>query len=134
MDIITIARDLGKAIQQDERFIRMVSAQQVADEDIELQENIRSFNEKRVTINAEVGKQDKDMEKITALNKEVNVIYSEIMSNANMINYTDAKKELDDAVEFVIQILRGSIAGQDPDKIEKQEACGGDCSGCSGCA
>ena len=40
----------------------------------------------------------------------------------------------DDTVDFVMQILRGSINGEDPDLIEKKSGCSGSCSSCSGCS
>ena len=43
--IINMARDLGHALQGDERFIRAQMAQAAADEDAGLQELIGEFNQ-----------------------------------------------------------------------------------------
>lgn len=59
---------------------------------------------------------------MTALNEEVRAVYGQIMDNENMAAYNKAKTEFDDTVDFVMQILRGSINGEDPDLIEKQSA------------
>ena len=120
MDAIAMARELGKAIQQDERFIRLMAQQQVSDGDKELQELIGQFNLKRIDLNAE-------------LNNEVREIYDRIMANANMAAYNAAKNELDELVEYVMQILRGSINGEDPEQIQLQSGCTGSCSTCAGC-
>ena len=60
MDVIATARELGKAIQQDERFIRMMAAQQTNDDDEQLQKLIGDFNLKRVDLNSEVSKAERD--------------------------------------------------------------------------
>ena len=57
--ILDMARELGYAIQQDERFIRTQLAQAAADEDEELQGLIGEFNLKRIAPNAEKTKRIK---------------------------------------------------------------------------
>ncbi len=133
MDAIAMARELGKAIQQDERFIRMMAQQQTSDADPQLQELIGQFNLKRIDLNAELNREEKDQDRINAINNEVREIYSKIMANENMAAYNAAKNELDELVEYVMQILRGSINGEDPELIELQSGCSGSCSSCSGC-
>ena len=79
MEIIQLARELGKAIQQDEAYIRMRAAEQVSEEDAELQELIGEYNLKRLSINMEASKTERDDEKLQALNKEMRSIYAKIM-------------------------------------------------------
>jgi len=109
MDVISLARQLGKAIQQDESYIKMMHCAQVNDEDQELQDLIGQFNLKRVDLNNEINKSDKDQSRIDALNEEVRELYGKLMTNTSMTAYNDAKNEMDDLMDFVIQILRGSI-------------------------
>ena len=133
MDVIAIARELGKAVQQDERYIKMMAQQQANDEDTALQQLIGEFNLKRVALNTEINKADKDQEKINALNSEIKDIYAKIMENENMQSYNEAKSELDSLMDFVLQILRGSVNGEDPETIQQQSGCSGSCSSCAGC-
>ena len=69
--IIEMATELGYAIQQDERYIRTQLAQAAADEDEKLQELIGEFNLKRIAINSETTKENKDGEKIQRLDAEL---------------------------------------------------------------
>ena len=71
MDVITMARELGKALQQEEAYIKWQEAQHTADADAELQKLIGEFNLKRMIINDEASKQDRDQEKLTKANKEM---------------------------------------------------------------
>mgnify|MGYP001623486850 CR=1 FL=1 len=134
MDVIAMARQLGKALQQDEGYLRLMVAQQQNDADETIQALIGKFNLARINLNTELNKTDKDQARVTALNEEVRAVYGQIMDNENMAAYNKAKTEFDDTVDFVMQILRGSINGEDPDLIEKQSGCSGSCSSCSGCS
>lgn len=133
MDVISLARELGKAVQQDERYLKMMAQQQANDEDKELQQLIGEFNLKRIALNNEINQSEKDQEKINKANEDIKEIYQKIMANNNMKTYNDAKTELDSLMDFVLQILRGSVNGEDPDSIQKQSDCTGSCSSCSGC-
>ena len=134
MDVIAMARQLGKALQQNEGYLRLMVAQQQNDADETLQALIGKFNLARINLNTELNKTDKDQARVTALHEEVRAVYGQIMDNENMAAYNKAKTEFDDTVDFVMQILRGSINGEDPDLIEKQSGCSGSCSSCSGCS
>ena len=124
MDIITMARELGKLIQQDERYKRIDAAKKANDEDEKLQELIAKFNLKRSELNPE---------KLNQLDKELKALYQEVMANPNMAEFNAAKAEVDGMMNFISTILYGSVNGEDPDTIEMQASCGGNCSGCSGC-
>ena len=133
MDVITMARELGKALQQEETFINWQNAQRVADADTELQALIGEFNLKRMIINDEASKQDGDQEKLTKANKEMREVYSKIMSNDNMIAYNDAKSAFDAVYNRVNAIIQQSAQGADPDTADAVD-CTGSCSTCGGCS
>lgn len=132
MDIIEMTRALGKAIQQDERYIRLSLARDNNDNDEKLQEMIGKFNLKRVEVNQEAARPDKDQAKLDQLNESIRTLYKEIMENPNMVEFNAAKEEIDSLMNFVNQILVLSINGQDPDTVE-QSSCTGSCATCAGC-
>lgn len=133
MDMIEKAREFGKAIAQDERVIRYNLARQKSDEDLELQEMIGQFNLKRIELNAQLGKAEKDDEKIASLDKGIKALYEQIMQNDCMKAYNAAKQEVDAAMRFVNQILAAAVNGEDPDTVTEDTSCGGDCASCGGC-
>ena len=99
MDVIAMARQLGKALQQDEGYLRLMVAQQQNDADETLQTLIGKFNLARINLNTELNKTDKDQARVTALNEEVRAVYGQIMDNENMAAYNKAKTEFDDTVD-----------------------------------
>ncbi len=130
--ILEMAKELGHAIQQDERFVKMQMAQARADEDEALQALIGEFNLKRMAINAESAKgEEQDEEKLRALNVEIREVYAKVMANESMAAYNEAKTELDKLTNGIGAILNMAAQGLNPDDYD-EHSCGGDCSCCSG--
>ena len=134
MDIIEKARELGKLIQQEESYIALQKAQAEADADMELQNLIGDFNIKRMSINNEASKKDKDSDKLALLNSQMREDYSKIMSNKNMIAYNEAKDAFDMIANRVLAIVQQSAEGADPETADySTSSCSGSCSTCGGC-
>ncbi len=134
MDIIEKARELGKLIQQDERYTKAKELEKQIDEDKDLQNLIGEFNLKKLNINNETMKQDKDNEKIKLLDKELSDIYQKITSNPKMQEYEANVKDLNELVNRVCTIITQSSQGDDPETADiSQHGCSGNCSSCSGC-
>lgn len=133
MDVIEKARELGKAIQQDERFIRYAKARLANDSDKALQEAIGQFNIARMELDREVNSENKDDEKVKELNENLRKIYGDIMSSPAMVEYNTAKAELDTMVNEVNVIISKSIDGEDPETCDVKSGCTGSCSTCGGC-
>ena len=85
MDILEMARELGKKIQEDENYIRLITTQKEVEDDDALQESIADFNMKRYDLTKEVTKEDRDDAKVDELDKLVRSMYDEITNNANMV-------------------------------------------------
>ena len=130
--ILEMAKELGHALQQDERFIKLQAAQAAADADAELQGLIGEFNLKRMAINSETAKEDKDEEKLKELNAEIREVYSRVMSNASMVAYNEAKTAVDKIINGIGAIVNMAAQGMNPDEYEEHN-CGGSCSSCGGC-
>jgi len=136
MDMIKLTRELGAAIQQDTRYVNLQVARQNNEEDEGLQELIKEFNLQRMNLNNEVSKDERDEEKIKAVNAAVRAIYDEIMNNPNMAAYEAAKQEMDALTAKITGIISLCVNGEDPETCEPSVGCGsqGGCSGCSGCS
>lgn len=134
MDLINKARELGKMIQADTRYIAVQINRQACDEDEGLQKAIADFNLKKIEINEEAQKEDRDEERIKTLNQEFRQVYGEILKNENMTRYNEAKGELDAYVKRITGIVSLCAEGEEPETCDYDPAaCGGNCNGCSGC-
>lgn len=134
MDIINLTREVAKALQQDERYIKMQIAKEKSDNDKNLQELIGEFNLKRIAITNETKKENVDNEKIKALNEELKSCYANIMDNENMAVYAETQKEVENLLKRITTIISKSAMGEDPNTADLTESeCSGNCSGCSAC-
>lgn len=134
MDVISIARQLGMAIQSDPRYIRMEIAKRANDSDQNLQDLIGEFNLKRISINQLGSEENADNEKVSKLNEEIMALYNQIMETEAMKEYNLAKTDFDSMMNFVETIIAGSVNGEDPEEItEHTGGCSGSCSTCGGC-
>lgn len=136
MDAIQAARELGKAIQNDERYKGYIAAKEANDKDDALQQLIGEFNLKRENLRLQMEKpeNEQDSEKTEKLNKELQQCYEKVMSNPNMANFAVMKGALDQLLQEIQGIITLCCDGEDPDTCQARPAgCTSDCSTCGGC-
>ena len=132
MSVLESVRELGKAIQQDERFIRYAKAKIANDTDTELQNAIGEFNITRMELDRELNEDNKDEIKVAELNEKLRGVYAKIMSAPAMVEYNTAKAEVDTMVGEINTIISKCLDGEDPETCEAT-ACTGSCATCGGC-
>lgn len=134
MNVIDSVRQLGAAIQQDQRYIRYAKAKLANDNNDELQKAIGEFNVIRLQLDGELELEDRDEKKVSELNEKLRSLYSSIMSSPEIVEYNSAKDELDNMLNDINSIIIKSVEGEDPATCEAgSSSCGGCCSSCSGC-
>ncbi|MBQ9898297.1 MAG: YlbF family regulator [Ruminococcus sp.] len=133
MDIMEMTRALGKALQQDDRYIAYNLAKQVNDEDKELQADIERFTKLREELTAEISKDDKDADRLKEIDEGIKSTYAKIMANKNMVVFNAAQNALESLVNNINQIISMCANGEDPDTCEPSTGCTGSCATCGGC-
>ena len=135
MNVIDKARELGKMIQEDDRYAVYCKAKEANDKDEKLQQMINEFQNKRMELNVEMSKDDRSAERLTALDNDIKNLYGEIMANENMAAYNEAKNAMDDMLNRINMVITYSANGEDPMTCPtEQQGCSGSCSTCGGCA
>lgn len=134
-DAIAMFKEAAAQMQREEAYQALMGTLKRNDEDEALQSLIGDFNLARIDLNAELSKsEDKDQEKIAALNTKVGQLYNDIMANESMIAYNEAKAEVEQMVEYINAIINTAVNGGDPMMVEQPQAgCSGSCSSCAGC-
>lgn len=134
MDIIKLTRELGKEIQKNDKYLNLKIASEINDQDENLQNLIKEFNLKKLAVNNELSKENRNDKKIKTLNAELTSCYEKLMSTENMKNFKLAKLEFDSLMNRVIAIIMKSAQGEDPNTVDFNDSeCTGSCSSCSGC-
>lgn len=132
MEIIKLTRELGKAIQADERYAKFVAARETNEKDDELNELIGKMQLIHMSYQHEASKEDANEQKLTAYEEEFMSIREKIMNNQNMINYEKARMDIDEMMNYIVAILTECIKGEDPETCEppQEHSCSGNCSSC----
>ncbi|MGD9559878.1 MAG: YlbF family regulator [Oscillospiraceae bacterium] len=126
----------AKALQQDPAYIELKTAREANDANAGLKDQIDAFNEVRTALNQEIGKGERDGAKVSELNDRINQLYNEIMTDATMVAFNDAKDSMNGLIAYINAIITAAVDGEDPTGVQPpaQGGCGPDgCSGCSGC-
>ena len=134
MDCIELFKKAAAAMQTDPRLLALTTAQKACDEDQALQELIGQFNLLRIDMNEEIGKSERDNQKVAELNEKVSKVYNQIMETPAMVAYNEAKTAVEGMINHINAIVNTAAQGGDPMLVEEPSAsCTGSCSSCSGC-
>ncbi|MEE1245657.1 MAG: YlbF family regulator [Acutalibacteraceae bacterium] len=135
MDIIEITRQLGAAIQQDERYLAFHEARRTNEADTDLNDLINKIQLIHMSYQHEAAKDDANEEKLAAYDKEFSEVYQAVMANENMQKYEAARHAVDDMMNEITAILSLCVQGEDPETCQPQEEhhCSGECGSCGGC-
>lgn len=133
MSLEKLTRELGKAIQQDERYLNFEKARIANEQDTGLNELMSRIQLIQMSYQHEAAKDDANEDKMKAYDEEFRGVYTEIMQNENMRNYEIARKEIDDMMNYLTGILALCVNGEDPETCDPTaHSCGGDCGSCGG--
>ena len=134
-DLLEMAKQLGRELQKDERYLAFRKASEDNDNDTALQNLIAQFNQKRLDLGNAEDAPEQDEDRVKALGEEVRALYSQIMANDAMRKYQAVRAEFEQLLDGINRVIAYSAAGQDPDSFDPTAAasCSGDCSACGGC-
>ena len=136
MSVIELTRQLGAAIQADERYKAFDEAKKANDNDKELNDLIGKINLVQMNYQQEASKGDEaDESKMEQYGKEFEELYRSVMLNGNMVKFEAAKTAIDDMMNEIMGILACCVDGQDPATCtpHQEHNCSGSCDSCGGC-
>lgn len=105
MDIIKLTRELGAAIQQDDRYLKFEEARKNNEADAALNELIGKLNLIQLSYQQEAQNPEASEEKMQQFDKDFRETYEQVMQNENMKNYEAARQEVDGMMQYIMQIL-----------------------------
>lgn len=134
MDVIEITRQLGAALQQDERYTRFMEAKEAADNDANAALMMSQIEAIRSQYHAEASKPAPNQGELQNLDQSFQKIYQQLMGNENIQRANEAGQELDKLMNYIMQILSLCVNGEDPATCEpkpQEHQCGCGDDGCS---
>ena len=137
MDVIELTRQLGAAIQKDERYLAFAAAKEANEKDEALNALMGEIQMIQMNYQMEASKETPDSAKMQEFEAEFNAKYEAFMANENMQKYDEARAQVDSMMNYIMQILGLCVNGADPATCEPEQqhehSCDGSCSSCSGC-
>lgn len=134
MDVIELTRQLGAALQQDERYKAFVDSSIASQSDATVIDLMAKIDALRTAYADEAQKEDSDEAVMQKLEEDFQSAYQSLMSSDSMILANNARAELDALMNYITQILYMCVNGEDPATCEPTAGgcAGGDCAGCGG--
>ena len=129
MEIFELARQLGEAIKEDERVIRLNRATLAYESDVELLKKISEYNDLSKKLADAFETDGKDSDLVKELGFKLKELYTEIMEIPTMVEFSEAKEAVDKFMEQVNGEVMYTVTGTRPCS---ESGCNGDCSHCHG--
>ena len=127
MGIFELAAELGKALKEDEKLVKLEEAKKAYEESKTLQKNLVEFEVQQKALQQEIAKEERDNIFIEVIQKRINELYNAITSDETFVALNDAQAEVNELMNAVNTTITYNITGEMP------SSCTHDCSTCGGC-
>ena len=125
MTIFELATELGKAIREDERMIRMEKAKEAYESSEKIGNLMMEYGIQQQALAIEAGKEDHDDALMDQIQKRLDSLYTEICEDETFLALNAAQEAVNELMNQVNQTINYNITGEKP--------CTHDCSTCGGC-
>lgn len=127
MTIFELAVELGKALKNDEKLLRLETAKTVYEADTDLNKKMIEYEVQQKALQLEITRDDRDTLLIDNIQKRIDTLYREIMEHPVFVELNEAQAEVNELMNAVNQTITFQITG------EISSSCTHDCSTCGGC-
>ena len=127
MEIFEIAAQLGKALKEDERLVRLENAKKAYKESPTLGKMMIEYEVQQKAMQNEVAKSDRDMQMIEAIQRRTDELYTLISEHPVFAELNRTQSEVNELMNAVNQTIMTQITGEEP------SGCTHNCSTCGGC-
>ena len=127
MGIFELAAELGKALKEDEKLVKLEEAKKAYEESKTLQKNLVEFEVQQKALQQEIAKEERDTIFIEVIQKRINDLYNLIIEDPAFVALNKAQEEVNELMNAVNTTITYNITGEMP------SSCTHDCSTCGGC-
>ena len=125
MTIFEIATELGKAIRDDERMIRMEKAKEAYESSEKIGNLMMEYGIQQQALTTMGDSEEIDTDALARIQDRIDEIYAEITLDPIFKELDEAQQAVNELMESVNNTIMFNATGQTP--------CTHDCSSCSGC-
>lgn len=128
MTIFELASELGKALKNDEKLVRLADARKNYENDPDLQKMMVEYEVQQKALQGELTKDERDTMFIDVIQKRINELYEAIMSHPVFTELNEAQSEVNELMNAVNNTITFEITGELPSCTHDCSTCGGGCS------
>ena len=125
MSIYSLAAELGKAIKEDERMIRMEKAKEAYESSEKIGNLMMEYGIQQQALTSMGDSEEIDTDALTRIQDRIDEIYAEITMDPIFKELDEAQAAVNELMESVNNTIMFNATGK--------TACTHDCSSCSGC-
>ena len=102
MTIFELASELGKALKNDEKLVRLADARKNYENDPDLQKMMVEYEVQQKALQGELTKDERDTMFIDIIQKRINELYEAIMSHPVFTELNEAQAEVNELAEAAV--------------------------------
>ena len=128
MTIFELAQELGKALKEDEKLVRLANAKKAYENDNALKKYMVEYEVQQKALQVELVKEERDTMFIDVIQKRIDELYNLIMQHPVFVELNDAQAEVNELMNAVNNTISFEITGEVPSCTHDCSTCGGGCS------
>ena len=126
MTVFELAAELGKALKEDAKLVRLADAKKAYEGDKVLQKYMVEYEVQQKALQVELVKEERDTLFIDVIQKRIDELYKLIMEHPVFVELNEAQAEVNELMNAVNNAISYEITGELP-------SCTHNCSTCGGC-
>ena len=125
--IFELASQLGKALKEDERLVRLADAKKAYENDNEIKKYMVEYEVQQKALQVELTKEERDTLFIDVIQKRIDELYKLIMEHPIFVELNEAQAEVNELMNAVNNAISFEITGELPSCTHNCSTCGGAC-------
>ena len=127
-DVFALAAELGKALKEDERLIKLDEAKKAYEADGELQKMMVEYEVQQRALQGELTKEERDTVFIDIIQTRIDTLYKSIMEHPVFVKLNETQAEVNELMNAVNNTITYNITGEKPSSCTHNcSTCGGSC-------
>ena len=128
MTIFELAQELGKALKEDEKLVRLANAKKAYENDNVIKKYMVEYEVQQKALQVELVKEERDTIFIDVIQKRIDELHDLIMKHPVFIELNEAQAEVNELMNAVNNTISFEITGELPSCTHDCSSCGGGCS------
>lgn len=129
MTIFELATELGKALKEDAKLVRLDNAKKAYENDNVIKKYMVEYEVQQKALQVELTKEERDTLFIDVIQKRIDELYTLIMEHPVFIELNEAQADVNELMNAVNNTISFAITGELPNSCTHNcSTCGGGCS------